>query len=150
MTGGNPFRGSRRKPPPGILKIYSARDIDCSNYLNLEGYLLMGDIIVASALLIVSLLMFILSTRSYLEKGFLLNNAYIYASKKERETMNKKPYYRQTAIIFFFIGIVFLSLGFAILCDAGWMTYIAEAVILIILIYAIVSSIAIEKEKKHK
>ena len=51
----------------------------------------MGDIIVASALLIVSLLMFILSTRSYLEKGFLLNNAYIYASKKERETMKKNP-----------------------------------------------------------
>ena len=64
--------------------------------------------------------------------------------------MNKKPYYRQNAIIFFFIGIVFLSLGIAILLDASWITYIAEVIILIMLIYAIASSIAIEKGKKHK
>lgn len=109
----------------------------------------MGDIIVAAALLLVSLFMFVVSIRSFLEKGFLFNNAYIYASKKERETMNKKPYYRQTAAIFFLMGIIFLLLGFAILLDAGWITYIAGAVILIILIYAIASSIAIEKRKQQ-
>ena len=108
----------------------------------------MEDIIVASVLLAVSLFVFVLSIRSFLEKGFLFNNAYLYASKKERETMNKKPYYRQTAVIFFFIGIVFLSLSIAIFLDAGWITYFAEAVILIMLIYAIVSGIAIEKGKK--
>ena len=112
--------------------------------------MIMGDIIVAIALLAVSLFMFILSIRSFLEKGFLFNNAYIYASKKEREEMNKKPYYRQTAVIFFFICIVFLSLGLAILLDTGWLTYIAQVIILIMLIYAIASCIAIEKEKKHK
>ena len=109
----------------------------------------MEDMIVASALLAVSLFLFILSIRSFLEKGFLFNNAYIYASKKERDTMNKKPYYRQTAIIFFFIGMVFLLLGLAILMDAGWITYIAEAVMIIMLIYAISSSIIIEKRKKR-
>jgi len=110
----------------------------------------MGDFIVAIALVMVSLFLFILSIRSFLEKGFLLNNAYIYASKKERETMNKKPYYRQTAIVFFLMGITFLLIGFAILFDAGWITYIAGVVIIIILIYAITSSIAIEKSKKQR
>ena len=110
----------------------------------------MGDFIVAIALVMVSLFLFILSIRSFLEKGFLFNNAYIYASKKERETMNKKPYYRQTAIVFFLMGITFLLIGFAILFDAGWITYIAGAVIIIILIYAISSSIAIEKSKKQR
>lgn len=109
----------------------------------------MGDIIVAVTLLLVSLFMFVVSIRSFLEKGFLFNNAYIYASKKERETMNKKPYYCQTAAIFFLMGIIFLLIGFAILLDAGWITYIAEAVILVILIYAIASSIAIEKRKQQ-
>ena len=108
----------------------------------------MGDIIVAIVLLIAALFMFVLSIRSFMGKGFLFNNAYIYASQKERETMNKKPYYRQTAIIFFFLGIVFLTLGFAILLGIGWMTYIAEGIILIMLIYAIVSSIVIEKGKR--
>ena len=117
---------------------------------NLEGYSVMGDFIVAIALVMVSLFLFILSIRSFLEKGFLFNNAYIYASKKERETMNKKPYYRQTAIVFFLIGITFLLIGFAILFDAGWITYIAGVVIIIILIYAIISSIAIEKSKKQR
>ena len=71
-------------------------------------------------------------------------------SKKERETMNKKPYYRQTAIVFFLMGITSLLIGFAILFDAGWITYIAGVVIIIILIYAITSSIAIEKSKKQR
>ena len=110
----------------------------------------MGDFIVAIALVMVSLFLFILSIRSFLEKGFLFNNAYIYASKKERETMNKKPYYRQTAMVFFLMGITFLLIGFAILFDAGWITYIADVVIIIILIYAITSSIAIEKSKKQR
>jgi len=107
----------------------------------------MGDIFVGIALLLVSLVVFLLSIRSFLEKGFLFNNAYIYASKKQRETMNKKPYYRQTAVVFLLIAIVFLCLGLATLWDAGWMTYLAGALMLIILIYAIVSSIAIEKQK---
>lgn len=110
----------------------------------------MGDIIVSSILMLVSLLLFIVSIRSFQEKGFLLNNAYLYATKKERETMNKKPYYRQTAVLFFLMGITFLLIGFAILYNAGWITYIAEAVVLIIVIYAIASSIAIEKGKKQK
>ena len=110
----------------------------------------MEDIIVSSVLMTASLFLFIVSIRSFLEKGFLFNNAYLYASKKERETMNKKPYYRQTAIVFFLMGITVLLIGCAILFDAGWITYLAEVIILIILIYAIASSIAIEKGKKNK
>ena len=109
----------------------------------------MEDIIVAVVLIAVSLLVFVLSIRSFLEKGFLLNNAYLYASKKEREAMNKKPYYRQSAVVFFMIGIVFLLIGVAILLDAFWITYIADAVIVLLLMYAIASSIAIEKRKKR-
>ena len=110
----------------------------------------MGDLIVAIVLLLVALFIYFMSIRSFLEKGFLFNNAYLYASKKERETMNKKPYYRQTAVIFFMMGTIFLLLGLAILLNAFWITYIAEAVILVILIYAVISSIAIEKGKQQK
>ena len=110
----------------------------------------MEDIIVAIVLFAVAAAAFVLSIRSFLEKGFLLNNAYLYASKKQRAEMNKKPYYRQSAVIFFMIGIVFLVLGLAIVLDAFWMTYITEAVIAVMLIYAIASSVAIEKNKKQK
>ena len=61
----------------------------------------------------------------------------------------EKPYYRQSAVIFFMIGIVFLFIAAAILLDAFWITYIADAVIVLLLIYAVASSIAIEKRKKR-
>ena len=109
----------------------------------------MEDIVVSSILLAVSLFMFIAGIRSFLEKGFLFNNAYIYASKKERETMDKKPYYRQSAIVFFGIGITFLIIGLAILLNVGWMTYIAGGILLILVVYAVASGIAIEKRKSH-
>jgi hypothetical protein len=109
----------------------------------------MEDIIVAVVLIAVSLLVFVLSIRSFLEKGFLLNNAYLYASKKQREEMDKTPYYRQSAVVFFMIGIVFLLIAAAILLDNFRVTYIADAVIVLLLIYAIASSIAIEKRKKR-
>ena len=110
----------------------------------------MEEIITASVLFVVSLCVFVLSIRSFQGKGFLLNNAYIYASKKERAEMNKKPYYRQTAVVFFLMSIMFLFLGFAIFMDADWITHIVKAIVLIILIYAIASSIAIEKGKKQR
>ena len=84
-----------------------------------------------------------------MEKGFLFNNAYIYASKQEREKMNKKPHYRQSAIVFLLLGIVLLLLALTVLLEAYWISFVGVAVVIITLIYAIVSSITIEKNNKQ-
>ena len=109
----------------------------------------MKEIIIASILFAVSVFLFFMSVRSFMEKGFLFNNAYIYASKQEREKMNKKPYYRQSAIVFLLFGIVFLLLALAVLLEAYWLFFMGVAVVIITLIYAIVSSITIEKNNKQ-
>ena len=109
----------------------------------------MKEIIIASILFTVSVFLFFMSVRSFMEKGFLFNNAYIYASKQEREKMNKKPYYRQSAIVFLLFGIVFLLLALAVLLEAYWISFVGVAVVIITLIYAIVSSITIEKNNKQ-
>ena len=109
----------------------------------------MKEIIIASILFAVSVFLFFMSVRSFMEKGFLFNNAYIYASEQEREKMNKKPYYRQSAIVFLLFGIVFLLLALAVLLEAYWITFVGVAVVIITLIYAIVSSITIEKNNKQ-
>ena len=109
----------------------------------------MKEIIIASILFAVSVFLFFMSVRSFMEKGFLFNNAYIYASKQEREKMNKKPYYRQSAIVFLLLGIVFLLLALAVLLEVYWISFVGVAVVIITLIYAIVSSITIEKNKKQ-
>ena len=108
----------------------------------------MGEIIVAIILLILAAVSIFLSIRSAQGKGFLLNNAYLYASKKERETMDKAPYYRQSAVVFALIGLIFLLNSLSLLLQADWISYLAGAVVAIALLYAVLSSVAIEKGKK--
>ncbi len=109
----------------------------------------MKEIIIASILFAVSVFLFFMSARSFMEKGFLFNNAYIYASKQEREKMNKKPHYRQSAIVFLLLGLLFLLIALAVLLEANWICYVGIALIIITLIYAIVSSVIIEKNNKQ-
>lgn len=108
----------------------------------------MKEIITASILFLISVFALFVSIRSFREKGFLFNNAYIYASKQEREAMNKRPHYRQSAIVFLLMAIVFGLNGLAVLLNATWIFYIVVVIIIITLIYAIVSSIAIERQNK--
>jgi len=108
----------------------------------------MKEIIAASILFAISFFAFVVSIRSFMEKGFLFNNAYIYASKQKREKMNKKPHYRQSAIVFLSIGSIFLLNALAVLIDANWILYVVTAIVIITVIYAIVSSIMIEKNNK--
>ena len=110
----------------------------------------MGELIVAIILLLVSAAAFLMSIRSFLEKGFLFNNAYLYASKKEREAMDKEPYYKQSAVVFAAIGLIFLVNGAGLLLHISWAKWIVAAIVVFALIYAVASSLAIEKRKmKH-
>ena len=57
-------------------------------------------IVGAIVLFVISVFAFFVSIRSFMEKGFLINNAFIYASKQERDAMDKRPHYRQSGVIF--------------------------------------------------
>ncbi len=108
----------------------------------------MKEIILAVILGLLSIVCFIMSFRSFREKGFLFNNAYLYASEKERKTMDKRPHYRQSAIVFIFIGIIFLLNTIDVLLKTNWIIYLVIAISIFAMLYAIVSSVAIEKSKK--
>lgn len=102
----------------------------------------------AAVLFILSLGAFVISARSFKQKGFLFNNAYLYASKQERETMDKSKHYRQSAIIFLLAGIVFLLSAAAELFGAGWLYYLVTGIVILAIIYAVFSSIRIETRRK--
>lgn len=108
----------------------------------------MGKIIGAILLGIVAIACFIFSYLQFQEKGFLFNNACIYASKRERETMDKKPHYKQSGIVFVFIGIIFLMNAIDTIFQTGWVIYFVIGIAIIAIVYAIVSSVIIEKRKK--
>ena len=110
----------------------------------------MKDIVLASISFLLSIAAFVISIRSFQERGFLFNNAYIYALKQERERMDKKPHYRQSAVAFLFVGVIFLLLGFAVLFNSALVAFAAMGVALVTCIYAIISSITIEKQHINK
>lgn len=62
--------------------------------------------------------------------------------------MDKKLHYRQSAVIFLLIGIIFLLNTLQMIFEIGWLFYAALAVTIAAVIYALVSTIKIEKKKK--
>lgn len=97
----------------------------------------MEKIIVSSVLFFISAGLFLLSFRSFREKGFLFNNAYIYASKQERERMNKKPYYRQSAVVFLLLGVNSALAGTEFLLDIDWLFWLEGIIIVGTIIYTL-------------
>lgn len=89
-----------------------------------------------------------LGIRHFAEKGFLFNNAFIWASKEEREKMDKRPHYKQSAIVFCLLSAVFLVIGISIILQNNKIQLIEIPLLISTLIYAIVSSIKIEKRTK--
>ena len=105
----------------------------------------MKEVITACVLYIISAGLFVLSFRSFREKGFLFNNAYIYASKEERECMDKKPYYRQSAVVLLLLGVLFLLNGTEVFLGIDWLFGLVIITAVITIVYAIISSIRIGK-----
>ncbi|WP_290759794.1 DUF3784 domain-containing protein [Anaerostipes sp.] len=108
----------------------------------------MTEIIITVVLVFISASAFIISYFSFKEKGFLFNNAFLWASKQERRDMDKKPHYRQSAIIFFLLGFIFLLNAAEVFFDSGWLFYIVLALLILTIIYAVVSSILIERKNR--
>ena len=89
--------------------------------------------------------LFALSGLHFAQKGFLMNNAYLYATKKQRETMYKAPYYRQSAVVFLLLGAVFAADGIRVLTDFAPLDYAVGVLLAAALVYAILSTVRIER-----
>ena len=99
------------------------------------------EIVIQTVLFLISTGLFVISFFQFKERGPLLNNAYLFASEQERKTMEKKPHYRQSGIVFGLLGVIFLLNAIEILLKTDWLYYIIWAVAFITIVYAVVSSI---------
>ena len=108
----------------------------------------MGSTIGAIILGIVSLVCLIFGIRQLCGKGFLFNNAYIYATKEERQKMNKKPHYWQSGIILILISIIFAIDAIETVLKTGRLFYLVIALVIITLVYSVISSVVIERSNK--
>ena len=105
-------------------------------------------IIVGIIMILVAAICLMIGILHLMQKGPLINNAWIYANEEQRRTMDKKPHYRQSGIVFLMIGLQFIMIG--LFCfTKSYLFMIAEGVIIgLVVVYAIVSSIIIDKNKK--
>lgn len=108
----------------------------------------MVHIVGAIILSVVAIGCLIFSCLQFNEKGFLFHNAYIFASDQQRKTMDKKLFYKQSGIIFFMIGIIFFINAAEMIFETGWLFYLVTVVAVLAIVYAIVSSVVIERNKK--
>ena len=107
-----------------------------------------GELITAIVLFAAAGFLLFLGIRHFMERGFLLNNAYIHASKKEREKIDKKPHYRQSAIVLCLLSLVFIILGLSVVLQNSKIELLEIPLLAGVIIYAIVSSVRISKGEK--
>lgn len=107
-------------------------------------------IILGIILFVVSSMLLFYGIIQLLQKGFLFNNAYIFATKEERNNLNKKPFYIQSGIAFIMISIVFLLDGLYCILEKNYLWIISIMVALLAIIYAIISSYIIYLTTKKK
>ena len=100
-------------------------------------------IIIAIIFGVIAVSCYVLGAFQFCGKGFLLNNSYLYASEKERSEMDKKPYYRQSGIVFCLLGTVFAVNAAETFLQTGWLFYIVIGIVIAAVAYAIISSVVI-------
>lgn len=98
-------------------------------------------IVPVALFVILALICFVIAYYQFKGKGFLFNNAYIYASKKERLKLNKAPYYRQSAIVFTAIAINFLLIASNLVFKNTLLTYASIGLMIVLVVYALGSTI---------
>ncbi len=106
-----------------------------------------SELLFAIIIFLIAGLLLFFSIRSFMNKGFLLNNAYLYASKEEREKMDKKPYYIQTAVVFLILSMVLIIIGISVVFQDSRINLLEIPFVAGAIIYAILSTIRIRTKR---
>ena len=109
----------------------------------------MGDLVGGIISAVLTLISLVIGILQLMQKGFLLNNVFIYASPEERKNIDKKPYYMQSGITFLLLGGVFLCLTLSTFINEK-LFYLSVVVAVITVIFAVASTIRIESKKKKR
>ena len=89
----------------------------------------------------------VLSVLQFRGKGPVLNNAYLFASKQKRARMDKRPYYRQSGILFALLSGLFACTAVENAVETGWLYYPIGGIPAATVLYAIISAIEFERKK---
>ena len=98
-------------------------------------------------LIVMAVVSLIFSVLGFMGKDMILDDAYIKASKEEREKMDKKAYRLQGAIVFLFLFLITLCSILRAVLHIPLFTYAAYVLGVIVIVYAIISHYKIKKRQ---
>lgn len=104
-----------------------------------------ADIIVCG---VFAALFFVLGILQIFERGIPLNNEYLFAPAEKRQSMNKKPYFRQSGIAFLGCGAAFAVILCAAVFDIHALYYLFPVLVTATVTYSIISAFIIDKKYK--
>lgn len=77
---------------------------------------------------------------------------FMHQSRREkiriRNHKDKKPYYKQSGIVFVLVGTIFLINAVDVILQMGWLFCLVIGIAIVAIVYAVVSSVMIEKKNK--
>ena len=98
-------------------------------------------------LIVMAVVSLIFSVLGFMGKDMILDDAYIKASKEEREKMDKKAYGLQGSIIFLFLFVITLCNILRAVLHIPLFTYAAFVIGVIGIAYAIISHYKLKKRQ---
>ncbi len=88
----------------------------------------------------------VFSILAFLGKDIILDDTYLKASEEERNTMDKKAYRIQAAVIFLFIAVISACNALRAIMHIPLFTYLAGVLGIVGIIYVIISHYKIKKK----
>ena len=88
---------------------------------------------------------YLLSLLGFLGIGIIIDDHYVFASREAKKHMDKKPYYRQSGIVFACLGTMFLLCLLGAVTGMRILVFVSYGVAFGAMVYAVVSHYRIRK-----
>ncbi|MDO5061926.1 MAG: DUF3784 domain-containing protein [Peptostreptococcaceae bacterium] len=82
-------------------------------------------------------LCWLIAVMQFMEKGFVFNKRYVYATEEERKKMDKKVYYRQAGIEWLLFGSYFILMGLSSQWMLDWLRIPAWICLGLVILYSV-------------
>ena len=92
-------------------------------------------------LILVAIFCFVVVYFAIKNKGPIISNQYLFASKQEREKLKTKKEYKNSAIIFSFLGLMFLLEAISVYYEISWLSFVVVILSVILIVFVIFISV---------
>ena len=103
--------------------------------------------------LLLSIVCFVIALLQFMQKGTPLTNSYSFESEEIKEyikkNVDKKPFFRQGGIALLLVGVMFLLIWIEEVTGLEWVYWMQLGSVPLVIIWAIVSSVKLDKIKKE-